>query len=249
MTGLVALVTGGARRIGAAICLALAEAGYAVIIHCNRSLGEAEALAARIRAAGGAAAIIVGDLADLDALPGLYAQACRPFGPPDLLVNNASLFVSDSLEKLDPKLLRANLAVNAEAPILLAQAFAGMLPPGRRGAIVNILDQRVLRPNPQHFSYSLAKAMLFHATRTMAQALAPLIRVNAVGPGPTLANEVDGETGFAREARGTLLGAVVNPEEIAAAVLYLAGAEKVTGQIIAVDSGQHLGWRTPDIVE
>lgn len=248
MSGKVALVTGGAQRVGAAIVSALAEAGYKTIIHCRQSRREAERLCASIQAQGGAAAIVSGDLADAAGIQALFENACAPFGPPRLLVNNASIFLKDSLETLSPASLRTNLAVNAEAPILLAQAFAARLPAACRGAIVHILDQRVLRPNPQFFSYSLAKAMLAWSTKTLAQALAPRIRVNAVAPGPTLPNVHDGETGFAKEAAGTLLGEAVRPADIAAAVLFLAEAERVTGQCIAVDSGQHLGWLTPDIV-
>lgn len=249
MTPRVALVTGGAKRIGAAICRELAGAGYAIVIHCHRSLAEAEKLAVEINGTGGRAAIVRGDLADLAALPALYLAASAPFGPPDVLVNNASLFHDDSIETLDVPGFSANLATNLQAPVLLARAFAGALPEGRSGAIINLIDQRVLRPTPQFLSYSLAKAALHTATKMLAQALAPRIRVNAVGPGPTLPNARDGETGLRREAEGTLLGRTVAPGEIARAVRFLAEADSVTGQMLAVDSGQHLGWRTPDIIE
>jgi NAD(P)-dependent dehydrogenase (short-subunit alcohol dehydrogenase family) len=245
----VALVTGGAKRIGAAICRELAGAGYVIVIHCHRSLIEAEKLAVDIGGAGGRAAIIRGDLADLAALPALYRTASTPFGPPNLLVNNASLFHDDSIETLDVAGFSANLATNLQAPVLLARAFAEALPVDQNGAIINLIDQRVLRPTPQFLSYSLAKSALHTATKMLAQTLAPRIRVNAVGPGPTLPNAHDGASGLRREAEGTLLGRVVNPVEIAQAVRFLAEAESVTGQMLAVDSGQHLGWRTPDIVD
>lgn len=245
MSRRVALVTGGAKRIGAAICRELSGAGYAIVIHCNRSKAEAAALALEL---GGRAAIVHGDLADLAALQTLYAATCQFFGVPDLLVNNASLFLDDSLETVEPERFSANLATNLQAPVLLSRAFAEALPKGETGAIINIIDQRVLRPNPQFLSYSLAKSALHTATKTMAQALAPRIRVNAVGPGPTLPNEHDGTAGFLKEAEGTLLARPVKPEEIARAVRFLAEAESVTGQMLAVDSGQHLGWKTPDIV-
>lgn len=245
----VALVTGGAKRIGAAICRELAGAGYAIVIHCHRSLVEAEKLAAEINGAGGGAAIVRGDLADLVALAALYGAASAPFGPPNLLVNNASLFHEDSIETLDVPGFSANLATNLQAPVLLARAFAEALSDGQNGAIINLIDQRVLRPTPQFLSYSLAKAALHTATKMLAQALAPRIRVNAVGPGPTLPNAHDGEIGLRREAEGTLLGRVVDPGEIARAVRFLAEAKSITGQMLAVDSGQHLGWRTPDIIE
>lgn len=244
----IALVTGGAKRIGATISRELATAGYAVLVHCNRSVDDAEALAAEIAGKGGRAALVRGDLAELTALPGLYAEASAHFGPPTLLVNNASLFYDDSIKTLDPVGFSANLATNLQAPVLLAQAFALTLPADQTGAIINIIDQRVLRPNPQFLSYSLAKSALFTATKTLAQALAPRIRVNAVGPGPTLPNSRDGAEGFRREAEGTLLARAVKPEEIARAVRFLAEAESITGQMLAVDSGQHLGWKTPDVV-
>ena len=249
MTQHIALVTGGAKRIGAAICRELAEAGYAIVIHHNRSMVDAEALANEIAAKGRRAALVRGDLADLAALPALYHAASACFGPPDLLVNNASLFHGDAIETIDIPGFSANLATNLQAPVLLAQAFAQALPADQTGAVINIIDQRVLRPNPQFLSYSLAKSALHTATKMLAQALAPRIRVNAVGPGPTLPNIRDGSEGFRREAEGTLLARAVKPEEIARAVRFLAEAESVTGQMLAVDSGQHLGWKTPDIVE
>ncbi|OYU49600.1 MAG: short chain dehydrogenase [Rhizobiales bacterium PAR1] len=241
----VVLVTGGAKRIGAAICRELSGAGYAVVIHCNRSKAEAETLALEL---GQRAAIVQGDLADLTALPALYAAACQPFGAPDILVNNASLFLDDAHDTVEAARFSANLATNLQAPVLLSRAFAEALPKDETGAILNIIDQRVLRPNPQFLSYSLAKSALFTATKMLAQAMAPRIRVNAVGPGPTLPNEHDGTAGFLKEAEGTLLARPVKPEEIARAVRFLAEAESVTGQMLAVDSGQHLGWKTPDIV-
>ncbi|MCZ8259819.1 MAG: SDR family oxidoreductase [Beijerinckiaceae bacterium] len=245
----VALVTGGSKRIGAVIVRHLAEAGYAVVIHYHQGREAAEALAAELAGRGFRAAATGGDLAMLEALPALMGEAARPFGPPDLLVNNASIFLDDRIGTLEPARFATNLAVNLQAPCLLARAFAEHLPAGEAGAIINLIDQRVFRPNPQFFSYTLAKAALLTATQTLAQALAPRIRVNGVGPGPTIPNIHDGAEGFAQEAAGTLLGRAVAPEAIAGAVLYLARASFVTGQMIAVDSGQHLGWRTPDIVE
>lgn len=245
----VALVTGGAKRIGAAIADRLAGAGYAIVVH-GREGRDAEAKASALRAEGAEAASLVGDLADLARLPALMEAASLAFGPVTLLVNNASLFGKDSLASLTQENFANNLAVNLQAPVLLAQAFARGLPEGAPGAIVNIIDQRVLRPNPQFFSYTLAKSALLTATRTLAQALAPRgIRVNGVGPGPTLPNIHDGVAGFEAEVAGTLLGRAVSPAEIAEAVLYLAQAQAVTGQMIAVDSGQHLGWQTPDVVD
>lgn len=243
-----ALVTGGARRVGAAIVERLASAGYALAIHCGSSRAEAEALAVRLRAGGGTAVVVQGDLADAATCPRLVADAVSGLGGLSLLVNNASTFDRDTLEMLDPAVWDRQFAVNIRAPALLASAFASVAG-GDAPSIVNIVDQRVRRLTPQVFSYTLTKAALHAATTTMAQALAPRIRVNAVGPGPTIANVHDGDVGMAHEVAGVPLQHAVSPQEIADAVLYLAEARSVTGQTLCVDSGQSIGWRTPDIVE
>ena len=243
----VALVTGGARRIGRAIVEALAGEGYAVVIHCNASRTEADALAAAINGSGGRAAVAAADLALPDPVAALMGEAAKPFGPVTLLVNNASLFMADTLQAIDVPTWNRQFSVNIRAPSVLAGAMASALPTDRHGAIVNIIDQRVWKLTPEFYSYTLSKAALWAATRTMAQALAPRIRVNAVGPGPTLGNIHDGDAGVKHEAAGVPLLRQVDPQEIAAAVLYLAGAESVTGQLLAVDAGQHIGWKTPDV--
>lgn len=244
----VALVTGGARRIGRAIVERLAGAGYAVAIHCHNSRVEAEALATTLRATGTRACVIAADLADPAAVDSLVPAVEAALGPVTLLVNNASLFHVDDIRSLDVPIWNRQFSVNLRAPSVLAGAMANRLPQDRQGAIVNIVDQRVWKLTPQYYSYTLTKAALLTATTTMAQALAPRIRVNAVGPGPTFANPHDGEAALAAEAQGTVLTRRVEPEDIAEAVLYLARAKAVTGQMIAVDAGQHLAWRTPDIV-
>jgi NAD(P)-dependent dehydrogenase (short-subunit alcohol dehydrogenase family) len=243
----VALVTGAARRIGRSLALAAAEAGYDLAIHHRSHPQEADSLAAEAAAFGANSLTLTGDLADPVTASALLDAAGR-LGPVTLLVNNASLFEDDSLGSLNANGLNAHMAVNLTAPVLLSQAFAMRLPTGMGGLIVNVLDQRVLRPNPQFFSYSLSKAALWAATKTMAQALSPHIRVNGIGPGPTLpsVHQVPGE--FEAEVAGTPLARAVDPAEIAAALRYLIDALSVTGQMIAVDAGQHLGWRTPDIV-
>ena len=237
-----ALVTGAARRIGRALALAAADAGYDVAVHHRDSAEDAEATAAAIREKGVRAAVIAFDLADN---PGrLIEQAQAALGPVTLLVNNASVFLDDTLESLTRELWDAHMEANLHAPVALTQAFAAQ---GGEGLVVNIVDQRVWRPNPQFFSYSLSKAGLWWATRTMAQALAPRIRVNAIGPGPTLPSIHQSAEDFEAEAANILLERRVTPDEIAAALRYLIDAPLVTGQMIAVDGGQHLGWKTPDI--
>jgi NAD(P)-dependent dehydrogenase (short-subunit alcohol dehydrogenase family) len=239
----VAIVTGGARRIGAAIARRLARAGYAVIVHHRGSEEDAQALCAEL----GRARAVAADLAD-PGCAGRILAAALGLGTPALLVNNASVFASDDLGTLDPTAFDHTMAVNLRAPLLLCQAFAAAAG-GEDPSIVNVVDHRVWKLTPQHLSYTLSKAALWTATTTLAQGLAPRIRVNAVGPGPTVPNPLDGEAGLFREAAGTPLGRAVLPDEVAEAVAYLAGARAVTGQMIAVDSGQHIGWRTPDIVE
>jgi NAD(P)-dependent dehydrogenase (short-subunit alcohol dehydrogenase family) len=245
----VALVTGGSRRIGRAIVERLADAGYAVAIHYGGAREEAEALAAELRQRGARAAVIGGDLADPAEVDTIVPTAEAALGPVTLLVNSASIFVADDVRTLDIPSWNRQFSVNLRAPSVLAGAMANRLPEGRDGAIVNIIDQRVWKLTPQYYSYTLTKAALLTATQTMAQALAPRIRVNAVGPGPTLPNARDGAARMEQEAAATLLQHKVDATEIAEAVLYLAQARSVTGQMIAVDAGQHLGWRTPDIVD
>ena len=245
-----ALVTGASRRIGLTIAARLAETGWNVALHASaRSRFKAEAEAERLRDATGArTSVVVADLSDVGACRGLVGAATAALGPLRLLVNNAALFEADTADALDLDLWERQFAVNLRAPILLASAFAAQA--DENGAIINLVDQRVLRATPQYFSYTLAKSALWTATRTMAQAFADRgVRVNAVGPGPVLPNAHDGDAGFSQEVEGVPLHRAVHPEEIAAAVLYLAEARGVTGQLIAVDAGQHLGWRTPDVVE
>jgi NAD(P)-dependent dehydrogenase (short-subunit alcohol dehydrogenase family) len=242
-----ALVTGGARRIGRAIVERLAREGYAVAIHCRGPSDAAGELKAGIERAGGRAAILKADLAEADAAERVVAEAAAAIGPLTLLVNNASLFETDTLGSLAPALWDEHFAINLRAPAFLTQAFARQLPDGWHGAVVNVIDQRVLKPNPQFFSYTLSKAGLLAATRTMAQALAPRIRVNAVGPGPTLPSPRQSEEAFASQVGALPLQRGPTPEEIAEAVLFLARAPSITGQMLAVDGGQHLAWETPDL--
>ena len=237
-----ALITGGGRRIGAAIATRLARAGYAVVLHAHHSRGEAEQIAAAIKSAGGRASIVLADLADPEAVRGLVPAAAA-FGPLSLLVNNASVFEEDEILSLEHGKYAHTMAVNLTAPLLLAQGFARQS--SGDGSIVNIVDQRVLRPTPKFFSYALSKSALHSATTTLAQALAP-IRVNAVAPGPTLPSPRQSPDQFAAQAASVPLGQGPSPEDVAEAVLYLAGAKAVTGVTIAVDGGQHLSWRTVD---
>jgi NAD(P)-dependent dehydrogenase (short-subunit alcohol dehydrogenase family) len=235
-----ALVTGGARRIGRALVTAAADAGYDVAIHVRAVDDEAEAAAAEVRARGRKAAILACDLRKEAASVALIGEAEAELGPVTLLVNSASVFEEDAFADMNRASWDAHLETNLRAPLVLAQVFARRLPKGRDGLIVNILDQRVLRPSPEFFSYSLSKAALWDATQMLAQALSPRIRVNGIGPGPTLPSIHQDQAAFDAEVHATLLQRQVSPGEIAAALRYLIDAPSVTGQMIAVDAGQHL---------
>jgi NAD(P)-dependent dehydrogenase (short-subunit alcohol dehydrogenase family) len=244
-----ALVTGAARRIGLAIAGRLAHAGRPVVLHASRrSAQEAELAASAIRARGGRAAVVCADLSDARECQELVAFAARQFGPIALLVNNASVFEPDAARDFSLDVYERQLAVNLRAPLLLARDMAAQLPADQEGAIINIIDQRVWRLTPRYFSYTLAKSALWTATRTMAQSFAPRIRVNAVGPGPVFPNATYGEEGFETEARSVPLERAADVSGVVDAVVYLAEARSVTGQMIAVDGGQHLAWRTPDVL-
>ncbi|AQR62954.1 short chain dehydrogenase [Brevundimonas sp. LM2] len=240
-----ALVTGAARRIGRTIVLALARRGHDVAIHHRDSIDDAEALAAEVRALGRRAAVVLADLTDEAAVRALIPAAVAALGPLSVLVNNASVFEDDRVGGLSRETWDRHLETNLRAPLVLSEAFAAQAPDG--AAIVNLLDQRVLKPDPRFVSYALSRNGLWWATRTLAQALAPRIRVNGVGPGPTLKSIHQTAAEFEAEAAAVPLGHGASPDDIAAAVLYLVAARSVTGQMIAVDGGQHLAWQTPDI--
>ena len=242
-----ALVTGGAKRIGAAICRALAGEGAAVAIHCNRSLDEAASLEAELTAAGVAASVVQADLADPSQVISLVERAAADIGPLDLLVNNAALFEYDDLGSLEPERYLRHQAVNALAPMLLSREFASQVPESG-GAVVNILDQKLSNPNPDYLSYTASKQALGGLTTALAQQLAPNVRVNGIAPGLTLPSEHASPEAFAEVHDGNPLGRGVQPEDIAEAVIYLARAKAVTGAVLHVDGGEHLVPRRDDIL-
>ena len=236
----VALVTGAADRIGAAIAERLAAEGWKVVVHFRSSADKAKATAARIIAAGGEAAIVKADLADRRRRAALVAAASKPFGPLTLLVNNASLFERDSAFDLDEKLWDAHFSVHAEAPAFLSRDFAAQLPEKIEGNIVNIIDERVLHLSPSNFSYTLSKSVLWTMTRTLAQTLAPRIRVNAVGPGPTVIEKSQSAQSFARSQARLPLQRGADAAEIAQGVMAILSLPSMTGQMIALDGGEHI---------
>lgn len=239
MTGRV-LITGAGARVGRHLAKGLAAKGWAVALHYNRSRDGAQAMADEIIAAGGKAAIVQANLNVPAQLGSLISRASEALGGPlTALINNASTFEDDGAQDFTQAVYDHHMSVNLYAPLALSRDFAAQT---ERGVILNLLDQRVLRPAPDHFTYSISKAALYSATKTMAQSYAPNIRVNAIGPGPTLKNTRQDDTAFKKEAKSTLLGEGSPPDTLLDAALYLLGASSVTGQMIAVDGGQHLNY-------
>jgi NAD(P)-dependent dehydrogenase (short-subunit alcohol dehydrogenase family) len=244
-----ALVTGAARRVGRAIACDLARAGWAVAVHYNSSPDDAAETVRLINSAGGRAATLKADLTDETAVRGLVGAAERALGPVTLLVNNASVFENDTATTADRAVWDANMAVNLRAPFVLSQEMVARLGQGRKSAeagnIVNILDQRVLNLTPFFTSYTVSKAALWTLTQTLAMAFAPGVRVNGIGPGPVLPSPRQTEEQFKRQYELLPLGRAVDPDEICRAVRFILESPSMTGQIILLDAGQHLGWAQP----
>lgn len=253
-----ALVTGGAQRIGAALCRRLASRGADVAIHCHVSRDNAEALASEIRATGVRAVVVEADLLDRAATARVIPEAAARLGRPlSILVNNASIFEHDTIATATWESWDRHVGSNLRAPFELIQSFAAQAPealrdedgrPLARASIINMIDQRVRKLTPEFATYTIAKMGLWALTRTAAQALAPHVRVNAIGPGPTLQGVRQSAAHFADQRSATILGRGSDPEEIAMTLAYLLDAPGVTGQLICVDGGQHLGWQTPDVL-
>ncbi len=253
-----ALVTAGARRLGRAMVLYLARRGFDVAIHYATSQDAAQETAAKARSVGVRAVALKADLLDHDETLALVPRAAEALGGPlDLLINNASIFDHDRLETATLSSWERHLGTNLRAPLFLTQAFARQAPraevdakgePVAQALVVNMIDQRVLKPTPEFMTYTLAKMGLWAFTRTAAQALAPHIRVNAIGPGPTLRGARQSEEHFLRQRASTILNRGTDEDDICAALGYFLEAKAVTGQLICVDGGQHLAWQTPDVL-
>ncbi|HJW40936.1 MAG TPA: SDR family oxidoreductase [Rhizomicrobium sp.] len=243
-----ALVTGGGARIGAALVRRLATDGWAVAIHYHNSAHEAEALAQEIMTAGGRAVALGCDLSDVAALAKLFERANAALGFCSLLVNNASAFEYDDISNISRENLEKLFAVNLHAPVLLARDFAKQLPDGTKGLIVNLLDQKVFNLNPDFLSYTLTKSTLEAATRLLAQALGPNVRVCGIAPGLTLKSGEQTERGFEAAHTKTPLGFGSEPADIAEALSFLVKVPSITGTTIVVDGGQHLQPRTRDVM-
>ncbi len=252
------LVTGAGKRLGRAMALHLAARGHDVAVHYASSAEAAEQVVAEIRALGRNAVALRADLLDETATQGLLGRAAQALGGPvTCLVNNASVFQYDNIETASRDSWDRNIGSNLRAPLVLTQAMAAQglqaVPddagePVASGLIVNMIDMRVLKLTPEFLTYTLAKSALWTLTRTAAQALTPAIRVNAIGPGPTLRGARQSTDHFARQRANTISGRGSNPEDITAALGYFLDAPAVTGQMLCVDGGQHLAWQTPDVL-
>ncbi len=257
MTPGVALVTGAGIRLGRAMALHLAAGGWDVAVHYNRSAVAAEGVVAEARALGVRAMAFGADLLDEDETAALVPRVAAALGPLTLLVNNASIFEHDTLATATADSWNRHIGSNLRAPFVLTQAFAAQVPadgtdgagePVASGLIVNMIDQRVLKLTPAFMTYTIAKMGLWALTRTAAQALAPRVRVNGIGPGPAMQGVRQSPGHFAAQRAATILGRGTSPVEICRGLQFLMDADGLTGQLLALDGGQHLAWATPDVL-
>lgn len=253
-----ALITGAGKRLGRAMALALAEDGFDVVIHYHGSVADADDVVAAAQAFGVKAVAVQADLLDREAVAGLVDHAVEVVGKPlSVLINNASIFEHDNWQSATPESWDRHIGSNLYAPLFLTQAFAAQAPgaeldetgePAASAAVINLVDQRVRKPTPEFLTYSVAKSGLWWLTQTMAQALAPAIRVNAIGPGPTLKGARQSELHFSQQRSATVLNRGANAIDIIRAMRFLLSGQALTGQLICVDGGQHLAWQTPDVL-
>ena len=242
ITHTTALITGAGRRIGRALAEDLGRAGWSVAVHYHHSVEEAEEVIAAVTKNGGKAAAVQADLGDAASVSALVPAAVKALGPLGCLINNASIFERDDITTATLESWDSHIAINLRAPFFLAQAFAAQVKDADRGAMINLIDERVWHLTPHFASYTVSKTGLWTLTQTLAMALAPRIRVNAIGPGPTLPSPYQTQDQFNAQCARMPLGHGTNPAEICTAVRFILGAPAMTGQMIALDGGQHLGW-------
>lgn len=257
MSNNAALITGGARRLGRAVALSLAGRGYDIALHYIGASDEAEETAAEIRKLGAEVCLLKADLLEEDQTANLIERAAKGLGRPlDVLINNASIFEYDTLESATLESWDRHIGSNLRAPFVLTQAFARQAPetrydeygePVASANVVNMVDQRVRKLTPEFMTYTIAKMGLWAFTQTAARALAPQIRVNAIGPGPTLQGERQSKRHFDNQRQATVLGRGSDPSDIVAALNFIIDSPALTGQLLCIDGGQHLAWKTPDV--
>ena len=243
----VAFVSGAARRLGRAAALSLAQAGFAVAVHCRHRDSDADTAASEIRDFGVASDVIVGDLSEESETATMIERATSLLGPVGVLINNASTFERDAWDTATRETWARHMDANLRAPFVLTQQFAKWLPPDAEGVVVNMLDARVWAPTGQLVSYSLSKSGLWALTQSMAVALAPRIRVNGIGPGPALQSTLESNASFKRDSASLPLRRGTGPQEIGRAVLAILALPSMTGQMLALDGGQHLAYQTLEL--
>jgi NAD(P)-dependent dehydrogenase (short-subunit alcohol dehydrogenase family) len=241
------LITGAAKRLGRALALDFGQRGWAVGVHCHGSIDDATAVVSEIKRCGGRAAVLQADLSIASEVASLLGRTRTALGPVTCLVNNASMFVYDDLASVRTDQWNQHIAINVSAPLFLTQALAAALPQDKLGNVINIIDQRVWKPTPHFISYQATKSLLWSMTQTLAQALAPRVRVNGIGPGPMLQSVHQTDAEFLAQTAAVPLGHGTTTDEVAAAIRFILDAPAMTGQMIALDGGQHLAWATPDI--
>ena len=239
------IVTGGARRVGREIAIDLGKIGWEVAVHFNKSNKDAAEVVEKIEKAGGKAVAIHAKLDKEDGTKNLVEAATSSLGPINCLINNASVFEHDTLETVTTKGWDKHINTNLKAPLFLIKEFAKSLPNNLSGNVINLVDQRVWNLTPYFLSYTVSKVGLWTLTQSLALALAPYVRVNAIGPGPTLPSQRQTKTQFAQQCAATPLGRGTTPQEICNAVRFILSNESLTGQMIVLDGGQHLGWAQP----
>ena len=245
----VALITGGAKRIGRALAISLAEYGYDIAVHYRSSRDDADSVAEEIKRHNRKVHLVNADLSNEKETSAIIEDASRTLGPLSLLVNSASMFENDDIETMTRRSWDIHMEANLRAPAKLSQDFVAQSQPGANNLILNIIDQRVWKLTPQFLSYTTTKAALLTLTKTLAQGLGPMgVRVNGIGPGPILKNARQSNEDWRKQNEATILGRGATPNDIVHAAKFLIEARAVTGQMIAVDGGQHLAWQTPDVL-
>jgi len=241
------IITGGATRIGKSIALELAGNDKQIIIHYSKSYVAAKRLKLNLENLGSTVYLLKADLNNFEKTQKIISYAFKKMKGLDCLINNASVFENDNLTNFSEKSFLKHININLKAPAILIRDFAKMYR-GNQGNVINIIDQRVEKLTPFFFSYTLSKSGLVTLTKTAAMKFAPNIRVNAISPGPTLKNKRQSEKHFRRQWKSTILEKKVDTKNISSAVKFLIKNDNITGQIINVDSGQRLAWKTPDII-